>query len=121
MGVLETVTGTLSEAKQLVTENKSTILVGAGSAAVGAVLGAGAVALTRRKKTKRRKKSKSSHSRRRSRKSHVHKKRKGKYTSHKRIHYTKTGQPYIILRSGKARFITKRGAKQARKRKGGRY
>jgi hypothetical protein len=44
-----------------------------------------------------------------------------KRTSHRKIHYTKKGQPFIILASGKARFITKRGAKSAKKRKGGRY
>ena len=46
---------------------------------------------------------------------------KRKDTSHKRIRYTKNGQPYIILGNGKARFISKRGAKQSHKRAGGRY
>lgn len=46
---------------------------------------------------------------------------KGKDTSTKRIRMTKKGQPYIILRSGKARFIKKSSARRSRKLKGGRY
>jgi hypothetical protein len=34
---------------------------------------------------------------------------------------TKNGQPYVLMASGKARFIKKRGASSSRKRKGGRY
>jgi len=59
------------------------------------------------------------------------KKRKGRqspYTagarrdrSTRRIRHTKNGQPYIILRSGKARFIKKSSARRSRKLKGGRY
>jgi len=46
---------------------------------------------------------------------------KGKDTSRRRIRQTKHGQPYIILASGKARFISKASARASRKRKGGRY
>ena len=46
---------------------------------------------------------------------------KRKDRSTKRIRMTKNGQPYIILKSGKARFISKRSARLSRKRKGGRY
>jgi len=46
---------------------------------------------------------------------------KRKDTSTRRIRMTKNGQPYIILRSGKARFIKKSSAKRSRKLKGGRY
>jgi hypothetical protein len=42
-------------------------------------------------------------------------------TSTRRIRMTKFGQPYVILKSGKARFISKRSARLSRKRKGGRY
>jgi len=42
-------------------------------------------------------------------------------TSTRRIRMTKNGQPYIILKSGKARFISKKSARLSRKRKGGRY
>jgi len=47
--------------------------------------------------------------------------RGGKDRSTRRIRMTKHGQPYIILASGKARFISKRSARASRKRKGGRY
>lgn len=48
----------------------------------------------------------------------------GKATRHKhrgtkKIHITKKGQPYIILASGKARFIKKSSASRMRKLKGG--
>jgi len=53
---------------------------------------------------------------------------KGKLKRHKvghrgtkQIHYTKNGQPYKLLASGKARFISKRGAKMSKRRKGGKY
>lgn len=47
--------------------------------------------------------------------------RGGKDRSTKRIRQTKNGQPYVILKSGKARFISKASAKRSRKTKGGRY
>jgi len=46
---------------------------------------------------------------------------KGKDRSTKRIRYTKKGQPYVIMRSGKARFIKKKSAKRSHRLKGGRY
>lgn len=46
---------------------------------------------------------------------------KGKDTSTRRIRMTKHGQPYVILKSGKARFIKKSSAARSRKLKGGRY
>lgn len=46
---------------------------------------------------------------------------KGKDRSTRRIRYTKNNQPYIILKSGKARFIKKSTVRRARKRKGGMY
>ena len=42
-------------------------------------------------------------------------------SSHRRIRYTKNNQPYIILSSGKARFISKKSVSSSRKRRGGRY
>lgn len=39
----------------------------------------------------------------------------------KAIHFTKKGQPYIILANGRARFVTKRGARASKRRKGGRF
>lgn len=49
------------------------------------------------------------------------KKKTNKSKSRKKIHHTKTGQPYIILASGKARFISKKSEKLRKKRKGGYY
>jgi len=46
---------------------------------------------------------------------------KGKDTSTRRIRMTKNGQPYVILASGKARFIKRSSARRSRKLKGGRY
>lgn len=46
---------------------------------------------------------------------------KRKDTSHRRIRYTKNNQPYILLRSGKSKFISKRSVSSSRKRKGGKY
>ena len=67
----------------------------------------------KKKPTTRRKVSKTSRGR-------VHK-HKGKHRGTKRIHMTKKGQPYIILASGKARFIKKSSASRMKKLKGGRY
>jgi hypothetical protein len=53
--------------------------------------------------------------------SHTRKHKGRKFTSRKRIHYTKKGQPYVIIKGGKARFIKKKSARISRKRKGGRY
>jgi len=36
------------------------------------------------------------------------KKKSGKRKSRRGLHYTKKGQPYIILKSGKARFVKKK-------------
>jgi len=94
---------------------------------LGGTVGAGVVAATKRRK----KKSKSKNSRKKRSRSRSRKRRKGRRTprtagkgkdrSTKRIRYTKNGQPYVITRSGKAKFISKKGAKASRKRKGGRY
>lgn len=46
---------------------------------------------------------------------------KGKDTSTRRIRFTKNNQPYVILKSGKARFIKKSSVARMRKRKGGKY
>lgn len=46
---------------------------------------------------------------------------KRKDRSHRRIRYTKKGQPYIIKGDGRARFIKKSGAKRSHRQKGGRY
>ena len=64
-------------------------------------------------KTKRTKKRKSSTKRK------GKKKRSTPRSPNKKIKFTKNGQPYITLKSGKARFIKKSTAKLAKKRKGG--
>jgi hypothetical protein len=47
--------------------------------------------------------------------------RGGKDRSTRRIRYTKRGQPYVLMKSGKAKFIKKKSAKRSHKRPGGRY
>ena len=95
-----------------------------GGAVTGTVVGA---VRSRKKKTRS-----SSRAKRSSRKVSTkrRKKRSPKYArtagkkkdrSTRRIRMTKNGQPYVILKSGKARFIKKSSARSSRKRKGGRY
>lgn len=102
------------------------IATGLGGAAVGLGVG-GAIAAVGRKSKKRRTKGhrkKSSKSRKKAgkrRRYTPHTAGKGKDRSTRRIRHTKTGQPYVILNSGKARFISKKSAKASRRRKGGRY
>lgn len=97
----------------------------------GAITGTTIAAVRSRKKGSRDYRRKSRKSSRRVRRKRVRRKkrsyryartaRKRKDTSRRRIRMTKNGQPYVILRSGKARFISKRSASTARRRKGGRY
>lgn len=117
--------------------DKTKSLIGSpiGAGATGAVVGAAtlgtALAIGAKVKTSRRKTSKKRKSRRKikrtSRGKHKHRSSpRGKLTRHthrrtKGIHYTSKGQPYIIMASGKARFIKKSGAKRSKKLKGGRY
>ena len=114
--------------------NTGLLSVGAGALAVGGVIGASSVLAAKsvNKRKKRKTKKANGKSRRRpSSRTSCHRKRRsrrtprtagrGKDTSTRRIRYTKKGQPYIIMASGKARFIKKSGAKRSHKRKGGRY
>lgn len=113
--------------KQLVSSNVGLIEAGAAGLVVGSALGGVAgYAIGSKKKSKR----KSSRKNTRKRSSVRKGRRKYKYArtagkrkdrSTKRIRMTKNGQPYVILSSGKARFISKRSARLSRKRKGGRY
>lgn len=107
----------------------STASVGAGAGVVGALVGS-AVSKRRKKKSTSRKTGSRTKSRKTRKTRAKSKKKKTKYartagkrkdTSTRRIRQTKNGQPYIILKSGKARFISKRSARLSRKRKGGRY
>ncbi len=111
------------------------------ASAGGALVGASAVAIAKRKKRTRRAPAKRRSTARKPRKrartrakprkrARPRAKRKVKYartagkrrdTSTRRIRMTKNGQPYIIMASGKARFISKASARASRSRKGGRY
>lgn len=122
--------GLLAELKSFEQRHATGVAVASGITGLG--LGAAGGALlaksSSRKKSGKRKARSSKSSRSRSpvrrrkrtrRTPHTAGKRKDR--SRKRIRYTKNGQPYVLLASGKARFISKRGAKMSRKRKGGRY
>lgn len=95
---------------------KLLIASGISAAAIGGTVGT--VALIRsRKKPKRRTTRSTSSSRKSSQRSKQRKTAKKKFGSAreyarpggKKVYRTKNGQPYILLRSGKARFIKKRG------------
>lgn len=136
MGILDELTsgtqGLIEDATNLISGNKAAVIgtaAGVGALGVaGAVIGA-KVAKKRKARTKRGRSrdrkfiSKQKHERRRKRKTpgRVYK-RKGKYLRYpngrkktkrpstrggKRVFYTKRGQPYIKLKSGKARFVKK--------------
>lgn len=109
-------------------DNQSALIGGGIGLATGAILGAATTAavLGSSSGTKKRKSSskKKSSSKRRSKKRNKRKyypESRGKKFSRRKIRTTKTGQPYIILASGKARFIKKSSARRARRIKGGRY
>lgn len=108
--------------------SSTTVAVGTGAAIVGVAAGLGTAALIGASKRRKSKRRKSRNSRKRNSRSKKVRKRKTPYTagkrkdrSHKRIRYTKNGQPYYIMASGKARFISKKSAKLSRSRKGGKY
>lgn len=131
MGNISSITEQVGNAtaalNEFISDNKSTIGivgVGVGGAVVGSVLGY-AVA-KKSSSTKRKSKSRSSrkgNGRSRDRKyiskqkheqrylkSHPKRKKTGKYYKSRKgkVKYTKKGQPYILLKSGKARFIKKK-------------
>jgi gas vesicle protein len=126
---LERVIGFASEQVEGLLGNP--VATAVGGAAVGAVVGGAATYAVTKAKTTRSKSTK-----KRSRKAPSRRKRSGtskrtrKYArtagkrkdkSTRRIRMTKNGQPYVIMASGKARFISKKSARSSRKRKGGRY
>jgi Flp pilus assembly protein TadB len=104
---------------------KAIIYTGAGLAAGGLLLGGLAIAKRRSKKRNKRAgrsktvRKKNTHTRKRRKTPHTAGKRKDR--SRKRIRYTKNGQPYIILASGKSKFISLKSAKSSHKRQGGKY
>jgi len=113
--------GLLDEGQELLGDARAAALGGAvaGSVVTGAaILGAGALAKSNGSfGAKRRKKTRITHTKRgwkqdRARRSKqkweiAYQRRKHK-SKRKGVHYTKNGQPYIILSSGKAKFIKKR-------------
>jgi len=122
MTLLESANNVLGQVKDFVDDNKKAVILGT-AATVGAVAVAGVVATRSSKKRK-----KITHTRRglkqdRKRKSKQpwevsYRKRKRKKRKSKRrrgVHYTKKGQAYIILKSGKARFV--KGKRKRRKRR----
>lgn len=119
------IVGILSSAEGLLGNPTATAIGGAviGSAVTGAVI-AGSSALTKKRRKTSSKASKASRKRSRTRRrspSYARTAGKRRDTSTRRIRMTKNGQPYVILKSGKARFISKKSASASRKRKGGRY
>ncbi len=117
-------------ATEFIQQNKDALAIGGAGAAgivIGGIIGS---QITKRSSTTKKKKYKSKAKKRKVYASRKGTKRKYRYArtagkakdrSSKRIRMTKNGQPYIILKSGKARFIKKSSARTSRKRKGGRY
>lgn len=106
--------------------SKAAITTGVGFAVASGLVAAGAIVKARRKKAAKRKSvrkasRKRNYRRYKRKQKQPHTAGKRKDTSHRRIKYTKNNQPYIILKSGKARFIKKSSVRNSRKRKGGRY
>lgn len=123
----ELIAGVPERANELYNEflaNPAATAVG-GAIAGGTVVGASlAIARSRSSTSRKRTSKKRSTSKRKSKRSsgsYARTAGKRKDTSRKRIRMTKNGQPYVIMASGKARFISKRSARLSRKRKGGRY
>lgn len=125
MTIVEELQGGLNNVEAFISDNPlASVGIAAGT---GAILGAGVTALVLKpkKKASTKKKSKSSKrtKSRRRKKTYKYARTAGKRkdTSTRRIRMTKTGQPYVIMKSGKARFISKKSARLSRRRKGGRY
>ena len=95
----------------------------AGASVLGAGIAVASAVKKKRRKAPAKKRSSSSKSSKKRRRSPRYARTAGKRrdTSTRRIRMTKNGQPYVILKSGKARFISKASARASRSRKGGRY
>jgi len=127
---MASIDGLKGQLNDFVAENKTALAIG-GAGAAGIVIGGIIGSTIAKSKSKPRKKSvKRKTIKRKTNYKRKSKKRNAKYArtagkakdrSQKRIRMTKNGQPYIILASGKARFIKKSSARASRKRKGGRY
>jgi len=115
----------ISTISGFIKNNMGILGAGVGGLAAGGLVGYAAGRASsptkKRKGTKAAARKKVSYKRRKSGQRKPYTAGKRKDTSHKRIRFTKNNQPYIILKSGKARFIKKSSARNSRKRKGGRY
>lgn len=127
---MATITGGLTNVMEFASDRVqglagNPVATAVGGAIVGGAVVGTVVAATRRRKKSTRKtpKKKRSKARRKGKRTTKYARTAGKRkdTSSRRIRITKNGQPYIILKSGKARFIKKNSARSSRKRKGGRY
>lgn len=101
------------------------VAFGAGGAVLGGTLGYIAGRASKRKKRKRTTKAKNRKKRTYHRKGRYrktpHTAGKRRDRSMRRIRYTSNGQPYVLMKSGKARFIKKSSAKRSHRTSGGRY
>lgn len=120
----ELISNIIDEGKDFLATSLGKVTAGAtiGAVGIGTAVGISSVIKNRKKRKSKRK------SKRRVQRRHRRQVRKtprtagkGKDRSHKRIRYTKRGQPYIITSSGRARFLKKSSAKRSHKMKGGRY
>jgi len=143
-GLLSGIGDVVGDIKAFVVEKPIATAVGGGALVGAAVLGGVAIAKSRKKSKKKTTKRKTTKKKTKGRKLKFgspawrkkyikkgkKKSKRPKYartagkrkdTSTRRIRMTKNGQPYVILKSGKARFIKRSSAKRSRKLKGGRY
>jgi len=109
----------LSDATDFIRGNPIISAVG-----LGTPLALGGIAVVGRRIASRKKRKATSKKRKKSTKRKTRrttKKRRSGLTraTKQKIKFTKNGQPYVITRSGKARFIKRSVAKSARRRKGG--
>lgn len=120
--ITDGINGLIDSGKGLLGNPVATAL---GGVVLGTALGGTIAAVTSRRKTSRKSSSRKKRSTRKKTTKRNYKYArtagKGKDRSTRRIRMTKNGQPYVILASGKARFISKKSARSSRKRKGGRY
>jgi len=128
-GINDAVQNLKVQTNDFINDNKTALAIG-GAGASGIVVGGIVGALAVKRSSSKKKSTKRTKTRSTRKRSTSSKKRKYKYArtagkrkdrSSRRIRMTKNGQPYIILKSGKARFIKKSSARNSRKRKGGRY
>jgi hypothetical protein len=105
---------------QLINSHKRTTAAVVGGALLATGIGT-ALAIHSHKKRSSKSKRSSKRKVRAHKQRYPHTAGKRKDRSRKRIRFTKNNQPYVILASGKARFISKKSARISRKRTGGRY